>query len=185
MAPVVGSYGSTPQPIPRFQHPSHELLQDNGFTQQLYSKYRSKCLKGLSKMNNLCVFAICIATSAPTTCSALSTKKLADICCCLVIILLSLQNFSLLLKSLLFWDNSYIQYMILAVESMTLTTALLVVEAINSIPIRNQVICCNCFVVKLTVTFHLSCREKEGRNWSVTRDEHNVQILVILPEIPF
>lgn len=80
---------------------------------------------------------------------------------------------SLLLKSLLFWDISYLQYMILAVgtDSMTLTTALLVVVVI---PIQNQVICCNCFVVKLTVTFHLSCREKEGRNWSVTRDEHNV-----------
>lgn len=48
MAPAAGSYGSTPQPIPRFQHPSHELLQDNGFTQQLYSKYHNKCLKGLS-----------------------------------------------------------------------------------------------------------------------------------------
>ena len=53
MAPVVGSYGSTPQPIPRFQHPSHELLQDNGFTQQLYSKYHNKCLKGLSKLINV------------------------------------------------------------------------------------------------------------------------------------
>ena len=31
-----------------------------------------------------------------------------------------------------------------------------------------------CFVVKLTVTFHLSYREKEGGNWSITRDEHNV-----------
>ena len=47
----VGSYGSTPQPIPRFQHPSHELLQENGFTQQLYHKYHSKCLKGISKTN--------------------------------------------------------------------------------------------------------------------------------------
>ncbi|KAJ7327761.1 La ribonucleoprotein domain member 1B [Desmophyllum pertusum] len=50
MAPVVGSYGSTPQPIPRFQHPSHELLQDNGFTQQLYHKYHSKCLKERKKV---------------------------------------------------------------------------------------------------------------------------------------
>lgn len=48
MTPVVGSYGSVPQPIPRFQHPSHELLQDNGFTQQRYHKYYNKCLKGLS-----------------------------------------------------------------------------------------------------------------------------------------
>lgn len=45
-----GSYGSTPQPIPRFQHPSHELLQDNGFTQQLYHKYHSKCLKERKKL---------------------------------------------------------------------------------------------------------------------------------------
>lgn len=45
-----GSYGSTPQPIPRFQHPSHELLEHNGFTQQLYSKYRSKSLKDRNKL---------------------------------------------------------------------------------------------------------------------------------------
>ncbi|PFX22670.1 la-related protein 1B-like isoform X1 [Stylophora pistillata] len=50
MTPVVGSYGSAPQPIPRFQHPSHELLQDNGFTQQLYFKYHSKCLKERKKV---------------------------------------------------------------------------------------------------------------------------------------
>lgn len=58
MAPVVGSYGSTPQPIPRFQHPSHELLQENGFTQQLYFKYHSKCLKGLSTLIYVCVYLL-------------------------------------------------------------------------------------------------------------------------------
>lgn len=50
MTPVVGSYGSVPQPIPRFQHPSHELLQDNGFTQQRYHKYYNKCLKERKKL---------------------------------------------------------------------------------------------------------------------------------------
>ena len=52
-----GSYGSTPQPIPRFQHPSHELLQDNGFTQQLYHKYHSKCLKGLLIFGEIFAFS--------------------------------------------------------------------------------------------------------------------------------
>jgi len=58
----VGSYGSTPQPIPRFQHPSHSLLQDNGFTQQLYHKYHSKCLKGMLTLINT-VEPSCATTS--------------------------------------------------------------------------------------------------------------------------
>jgi len=39
------SYG-TPQSLPSFQHPSHGLLKENGFTQLQYSKYHSRCLKG-------------------------------------------------------------------------------------------------------------------------------------------
>ncbi|XP_035388921.1 la-related protein 1B isoform X2 [Electrophorus electricus] len=39
-----GSYGCTPQSLPKFWHPSHELLQQNGFTQQVYHKYRRRCL---------------------------------------------------------------------------------------------------------------------------------------------
>lgn len=41
-----GSYGSTPQSLPTFQHPSHSLLKENGFTQQVYTRYRARCLKG-------------------------------------------------------------------------------------------------------------------------------------------
>ena len=37
--------GSTPQSWPAFQHPSHALLGENGFTQQAYTRYRSRCLK--------------------------------------------------------------------------------------------------------------------------------------------
>ena len=40
------SYG-TPQSLPTFQHPSHALLSENGFTQLQYSKYHSRCLKGM------------------------------------------------------------------------------------------------------------------------------------------
>ncbi|CAH1153336.1 unnamed protein product [Phaedon cochleariae] len=40
-----GSYGSVPQALPNFQHPSHALLKDNNFTQQGYHKFRQKCLK--------------------------------------------------------------------------------------------------------------------------------------------
>lgn len=43
-APLSGSYGCTPQSLPKFWHPSHELLRDNGFTQQGYHKYRRRCL---------------------------------------------------------------------------------------------------------------------------------------------
>lgn len=43
-APLAGSYGCTPQSLPKFWHPSHELLRDNGFTQQGYHKYRRRCL---------------------------------------------------------------------------------------------------------------------------------------------
>ena len=41
------SYGS--DSFPNFQHPSHMLLKDNGFVQQVYSKYHHKCLKGKIK----------------------------------------------------------------------------------------------------------------------------------------
>ncbi|OCT99810.1 hypothetical protein XELAEV_18005591mg [Xenopus laevis] len=43
-APLTGSYGCTPHSLPKFQHPSHELLKENGFTQQVYHKYRRRCL---------------------------------------------------------------------------------------------------------------------------------------------
>ncbi|XP_015916838.2 la-related protein 1 isoform X1 [Parasteatoda tepidariorum] len=39
------SYGSAPQFLPAFEHPSHALLKDNGFTQDSYHKYRSRCVK--------------------------------------------------------------------------------------------------------------------------------------------
>lgn len=39
------SYGSVPQSLPVFQHPSHSLLKESNFTQQAYHKYHSRCLK--------------------------------------------------------------------------------------------------------------------------------------------
>ncbi|XP_066999718.2 la-related protein 1B isoform X2 [Anabrus simplex] len=42
---LAGSYGSTPQSLPTFQHPSHSLLKENNFTQEVYHKYHSRCLK--------------------------------------------------------------------------------------------------------------------------------------------
>ncbi|XP_053976270.1 la-related protein 1B isoform X2 [Hylaeus volcanicus] len=42
---LASSYGSAPQSVPTFQHPSHALLKENGFTQQVYHKYHSRCLK--------------------------------------------------------------------------------------------------------------------------------------------
>ncbi|CAF3440184.1 unnamed protein product [Rotaria socialis] len=43
-------YGSTPVEIPQFQHPSHSLLQQNGFTQQVYIKYKQQCLDDRTKL---------------------------------------------------------------------------------------------------------------------------------------
>jgi hypothetical protein len=37
--------------FPVFQHPSHELLRENGFVQQKYHKYHAKALKGKEKKN--------------------------------------------------------------------------------------------------------------------------------------
>ncbi|XP_063992657.1 la-related protein 1 isoform X2 [Diachasmimorpha longicaudata] len=42
---LASSYGSQPSSLPTFQHPSHALLKENGFTQQGYHKYHSRCLK--------------------------------------------------------------------------------------------------------------------------------------------
>lgn len=44
-SPTASSYGSVPQSLPVFQHPSHALLKENNFTQQVYHKYHSRCLK--------------------------------------------------------------------------------------------------------------------------------------------
>ncbi|CAG5129722.1 unnamed protein product, partial [Candidula unifasciata] len=56
------SYGSTPVSMPHFEHPSHELLKENGFVWHVYNKFHSKCLKerkrlgvGLSQEMN-CLF---------------------------------------------------------------------------------------------------------------------------------
>uniref|UniRef100_A0A8C6GTF6 Uncharacterized protein n=1 Tax=Mus spicilegus TaxID=10103 RepID=A0A8C6GTF6_MUSSI len=42
--PLTGSYSNPPQSFTKVQHPSYELLKENGFTQQLYHRYRRKCL---------------------------------------------------------------------------------------------------------------------------------------------
>jgi len=41
------SVGSAPHSFPNFQHPSHELLRENGFVWQVYNKYHARCLKGI------------------------------------------------------------------------------------------------------------------------------------------
>jgi len=41
------SVGSAPHSFPNFQHPSHELLRENGFVWQVYNKYHTRCLKGI------------------------------------------------------------------------------------------------------------------------------------------
>ncbi|KAL8609186.1 hypothetical protein ACOMHN_062426 [Nucella lapillus] len=44
------SYGSTFQPFPNFEHPSHQLLKENHFVWHVYNKYRSKCVKERTRL---------------------------------------------------------------------------------------------------------------------------------------
>lgn len=46
--------GSLPKPFPQFQHPSHQLLEENGFKQQKYLKYHKRCLKERKKLGIGC-----------------------------------------------------------------------------------------------------------------------------------
>lgn len=41
--------GSMPKSFPPFQHPSHQLLEENGFKQQKYLKYQKRCLSDRKK----------------------------------------------------------------------------------------------------------------------------------------
>ncbi|KAJ0266520.1 La-related protein 1A [Hirschfeldia incana] len=42
--------GSLPKSFPHFQHPSHQLLEENGFKQEKYLKYRKRCLNERKKL---------------------------------------------------------------------------------------------------------------------------------------
>ncbi|KAL9687956.1 hypothetical protein QQ045_032368 [Rhodiola kirilowii] len=46
--------GSLPKSVPPFQHPSHQLLEENGFKQQKYQKYRKRCLNDRKKLGTGC-----------------------------------------------------------------------------------------------------------------------------------
>ncbi|XP_057441492.1 la-related protein 1A isoform X1 [Lotus japonicus] len=46
--------GSTPKSFPPFQHPSHQLLEENGFKQQKYLKYQKRCLNERKKLGVGC-----------------------------------------------------------------------------------------------------------------------------------
>ncbi|GAB4825369.1 hypothetical protein Ancab_008240 [Ancistrocladus abbreviatus] len=46
--------GSMPKPFPPFQHPSHQLLEENGFKQQKYLKYHKRCLNERKKLGIGC-----------------------------------------------------------------------------------------------------------------------------------
>ncbi|CAA7061155.1 unnamed protein product [Microthlaspi erraticum] len=46
--------GSLPKSFPPFQHPSHKLLEENGFQQQLYMKFRKRCLHERKKLGSGC-----------------------------------------------------------------------------------------------------------------------------------
>ncbi|KAI4308279.1 hypothetical protein L6164_031369 [Bauhinia variegata] len=46
--------GSMPNSFPPFQHPSHQLLEENGFKQQKYLKYHKRCLNDRKKLGIGC-----------------------------------------------------------------------------------------------------------------------------------
>ncbi|KAG5517275.1 hypothetical protein RHGRI_037882 [Rhododendron griersonianum] len=46
--------GSAPKPFPPFQHPSHQLLEENGFKQQKYKKFHKRCLSDRKKLGIGC-----------------------------------------------------------------------------------------------------------------------------------
>ncbi|GFP94235.1 la-related protein 1a [Phtheirospermum japonicum] len=46
--------GSAPKSFQPFQHPSHKLLEENGFKQQLYKKYHKRCLSERKKLGIGC-----------------------------------------------------------------------------------------------------------------------------------
>ncbi|KDP46005.1 hypothetical protein JCGZ_14912 [Jatropha curcas] len=46
--------GSIPKSFPPFQHPSHQLLEENGFKQQKYLKFHKRCLSDRKKMGVGC-----------------------------------------------------------------------------------------------------------------------------------
>ncbi|CAA0805922.1 La-related protein 1A [Striga hermonthica] len=46
--------GSAPKSFQPFQHPSHKLLEENGFKQQLYKKYHNRCLSERKKLGIGC-----------------------------------------------------------------------------------------------------------------------------------
>ncbi|KAJ6846010.1 la-related protein 1A isoform X1 [Iris pallida] len=46
--------GSMPKPLPPFQHPSHQLLEENKFKQQKYHKYHKRCLNDRKKLGIGC-----------------------------------------------------------------------------------------------------------------------------------
>ncbi|XP_015574933.1 la-related protein 1A isoform X1 [Ricinus communis] len=46
--------GSMPKSFPLFQHPSHQLLEENGFKQQKYLKFHKRCLSDRKKMGIGC-----------------------------------------------------------------------------------------------------------------------------------
>ncbi|XP_020582978.1 la-related protein 1A [Phalaenopsis equestris] len=48
------SVGSTPKAFPHFPHPSHQLLEENGFRQQKYHKFHRRCLGERKKLGIGC-----------------------------------------------------------------------------------------------------------------------------------
>ncbi|OVA04276.1 Protein of unknown function DM15 [Macleaya cordata] len=46
--------GSMPKPFPPFRHPSHQLLEENGFKQEKYQKFYKRCLSSRKRLGIGC-----------------------------------------------------------------------------------------------------------------------------------
>ena len=59
-SPSDSQLSTSPASIPKFQHPSHQLLRANGFEQQQYYKFRHNCLKGKSHLPDITLQMKCL-----------------------------------------------------------------------------------------------------------------------------
>ncbi|KAL0911612.1 hypothetical protein M5K25_019765 [Dendrobium thyrsiflorum] len=54
LAGISSPVGSTPKSFPQFAHPSHQLLEENGFKHQKYHKFYKRCLNERKKLGIGC-----------------------------------------------------------------------------------------------------------------------------------
>lgn len=76
----------TSAPIPQFQHPSHELLDKNGFQQMKYDKWRARCLEERSQ-SGTCLSLVCTIPYSLLNSTYCMTGAIYHVSCNLVVLL--------------------------------------------------------------------------------------------------